>query len=226
MMATTWRPEATATRRGHLRLVRDDVSGILAHDLKTPLAAIAMNVDFALGELGPGAPASVRGALEDCRESNHHAVEIVSDMVDALQLVTGRRRVQLAPVDVQARLAGSVQRVAADAVARGIGFAWSSEPASMRGDADLFDRAVARLFDRALRYARAGGSIDVTLKQRSLVICVASPDGAADVPESEATAQSLATHFADAVMRAHGGAAWSEAGVDGALLFVLLLPAE
>jgi hypothetical protein len=46
------------------------------------------------------------------------------------------------------------------------------------------------------------------------------------VPESEATAQSLATHFADAVMRAHGGAAWSEAGVDGALLFVLLLPAE
>jgi signal transduction histidine kinase len=226
MMATTWRPEATATRRGHLRLVRDDVSGLLAHDLKTPLAAIAMNIDFALGELGPGAPASVRGALEDCRESNHQAVEIVSDMVDAIQLVTGRRRVRLAPVDVQGRLGGSVQRVAADAAARGIAFSWSSEPTSMPGDADLFDRAVARLLDRALRYARAGGSIDVTLSHRRIVICVASPDGAAAVPEAEATAQSLATHFADAVMGAHGGAAWSEAGADGALLLVLQLPGE
>jgi len=224
-MAASWKPEgASAMRRGHLRLVREDVSGLLAHDLKTPLAAMAMNLDFALGELGPDAQASVRGALEDCRESNHRAVGIVSDMVDAVRLAAGQQRPHLGPVDAQARLAGSVRRIAADAAARGVRLEWSAEPASIRGAADLLDRALDRLLERALRYSRPGGSIDVTLKAGNIVIRVATPDGGGEPPDVEATMQSLATHFADAAMRAQGGAVWTEADADGALLFVVSLP--
>jgi signal transduction histidine kinase len=224
-MTVSWRPEgASATRRGHLRLVRNDVSGLLAHDLKTPLAAIAMNLDFALGELGPDASASVRGALEDCRESNHQAVGIVSDMVDAIQLASGQRRAQLAPVDAQARLSGAVRRIAADAAARGVRLVWAAEPTTIQGDSDLLDRALDRLFERALRYARAGGTIEATLKLGDIAIRVAVPDGVVGVPDSEATAQSLATHFADAAMSAQGGAVRTEADASGALVFVVSLP--
>jgi len=223
-MRASRRPEGVSAPRGHLRPVRDDVSGLLAHDLKSPLAAIAMNVDFALGELGPDAPASVRGALEDCRESNHNAVELISDMVDALQLASGQRHAEIGPVDAHALLEGSVQRIAADAAARGVRLMWAAEPTSVRGDAGLLDRALARLLGRALRYARPGGSIEVTLEDGTIVIRVALPEGAARVPDFEAKTQSLATHFADAAMRAQGGAVSTEVDADCALLLVVSLP--
>ena len=223
-MVASSKPEGT-TGRGELRLVRDDVSGLLAHDLKSPLAAIAMNLDYALGELGPDAPEAVRGALEDCRESNHRAVAIVSDMVDALRLASGHQRPSVAPVDVHARLAASVRRVAAAAAARGVRLMWTAEPTSMRGDGSLLDRALERLLDRAVWYARRDGSIDVSLRDRAIVIRVTSPAGAEAPRDPEATTHSLATHFADAVMRAQGGAVWTEGDAEGALLYVVSLPA-
>jgi signal transduction histidine kinase len=224
-MATNWEPEATATRRGHLRLVRDDVSALLAHDLKTPLAAIAMNLDFALGELGPDADPSVRGALEDCRESNQHAVGIVLDMVDAMQLASGQRRAYLVPLDAQASLAASVRRAAGAAAARGVRVALSAEPTTVHGDADLLDRALERLLERALRHARPGGSVDVTLRHRTIALRVAGTVADPVRYDSDATALSLATHFADAALRAQGGSVSTELDVDGALLFVVALPA-
>src|SRR5580704_7798183 len=53
------------TRSGELHIVRDDIAGLLAHDLRTPLSAIAMNLDFVLGELEGTEAESVRAALED-----------------------------------------------------------------------------------------------------------------------------------------------------------------
>jgi signal transduction histidine kinase len=224
-MATSAHPEALdGTRRGHLQIVRSEVSGLLAHDLKTPLAALAMNLDFALSELGPDAPASVRGALEDCLESNQRAVGIVTDMVDAIRLTSGQERPLLGPVDVQSRLAGAVRRLAGDAASRGVHLLWSAEPASMRGSVELLDRALDRLLDRALRQARGGDSIDVTLADRTVVIRVAAAQAGGDPPGRDASVPSLATHFADAAMRVQGGAVWAEADAEGALLFVVALP--
>src|SRR5580700_1369980 len=79
------------TRSGELHAARDDIAGLLAHDLRTPLAAISMNIDFVLGEL-EGESESTRAALKDCREANLRAVRLVSDMADALQLANGERR--------------------------------------------------------------------------------------------------------------------------------------
>ncbi|HEY3815728.1 MAG TPA: hypothetical protein VGL81_01075 [Polyangiaceae bacterium] len=223
-MVTSWKPEASEARRGHLRVVRDDVSGLLAHDLKTPLAAIAMNLEFALGELGPNAPASVRGALEDCRDSNQDAVVLVTDVVEALQLASGQRRPHLAPVDVQGLLGAAVQRASRGAAARGATLVWTAEPTTIHGDVDLLERALGRLLDRGLRYARAGGSLRVSLKQRTIAIRVVNPDGAVMLLDSEVAAQSLATHFADAVLRAQGGSLRTELDADGAMVFVVSLP--
>src|SRR5258708_39827722 len=80
------------SRSGELHIVRDDLAGLVAHDLRTPLAAISMNLDFALDELPPGASEAVRAALEDCRGANARAVRVVSDMADAVQLSSGERR--------------------------------------------------------------------------------------------------------------------------------------
>jgi signal transduction histidine kinase len=213
-------------RVGELSLVRDGLAALLAHDLKTPLAAISMNLDFVLAELPSDAmTASMRAALEDCRSANARAIRILSDMADAVRLQSGERRVSLAEVDVQSLLTGAARRAAPEAAARGVRLLWSADAAVVRADEDLLGRAIERLLERALRQARLGGTIEVTLREATIIIRVraASPeDLRSSSPDS--AVRGLAMHFADAAMRAQGGAVWTEEDPDGSLLFCVSLP--
>jgi signal transduction histidine kinase len=224
-MVAMWNPEAvTSTRVGNVVQRRDNLSELLAHDLKSPLAAIAMNLDFALDELGDDAPAATREALSDCRQSNQRAVAILTDMVDALHLASGEQRPQLALLDAQARVSGAVRRLAAEAASRGVRLTWSAQPTIVRGDGDLLDRVLDRLLERGLRHVRVGGTVDVTLKERTIVIGVSAAEPVAGAPVPETTMRSLGTHFAEVAMRAQGGAVLIDSNPDGGVRFVVALP--
>jgi signal transduction histidine kinase len=217
-------PAPSKTKRvGELSLVREGLAALLAHDLKTPLAAISMNLDFVLAELPAEAmPASMRAALDDCRAANSRAIRILSDMADAVRLQAGERRAILTDVDVQALLTLVARRAAPEASARGVRLFWSADAARLRADQDLLERALERLLERALRHARVGGTIELTVRDVTITIRVrgTGADDARGAPPESAT-KGLAMHFADSAMRAQGGAVWTEEEPDGSLLFCL-----
>jgi signal transduction histidine kinase len=215
-----------AKRIGELSLVRDGLATLLAHDLKTPLAAISMNLDFVLAELHPDAlPNTLRAAIDDCRTANIRAIRILSDMADAVRLQSGERRASIADVDMQMLLTTTARRAAPEASARGVRLVWSADAQTVRGDEDLLGRALDRLLERALRHARVGGTIDLSLREGTIVIRVRSAivDESGATPPDSST-RGLAMHFADAAMRAQGGAVWTEGEADGSLLFCMSLP--
>jgi signal transduction histidine kinase len=217
---------AKAKRIGELSLVRDGLATLLAHDLKTPLAAISMNLDFVLAELpSDSLPSTLRAALDDCRVANDRAIRILSDMADAVRLQSGERCANISDVDVQELLMATARRAAPEAAARGVRLVWSADVQIARGDEDLLGRALERLLERALRHARVGGTIDLSLREGTILIRVRSAvpeDGVVTPPES--ALRGLAMHFADAAMRAQGGAVWTEGDADGSLLFCMSLP--
>ncbi|MDP9150787.1 MAG: HAMP domain-containing histidine kinase [Myxococcota bacterium] len=233
-MVASVRPERNASASscpfppsasGKHPVARDGVVALLAHDLNTPLAAISMNLDFVLAEMKPGESSNpIRAALEDCRDANARAIGILSDMTDAARLASGERQAILAEVDLHALLSGTA-RAASDAAARDVRVVWSVDASSVRADPDLLGRAFERLFERALRHARAGGHIEVALRDRTISIRVAScATNEADVSPLGGAVRGLAMLFADAAMRAQGGAAWTESDSEGALVFCLNLP--
>jgi chemotaxis family two-component system sensor kinase Cph1 len=215
-----------AKRIGELSLVRDGLATLLAHDLKTPLAAISMNLDFVLAELPSDSLSStLRSALEDCRAANIRAIRILSDMADAVRLQSGERRATIGDVDVQMLLTTAARRAAPEAAARGVRLTWSADAQVARGDEDLVSRALERLLERALRHSRVGGTLELSLREGTIVIRVRSAvvdEGVTTPPES--ALRGLAMHFADAAMRAQGGAVWTEGEADGSLLFCMSLP--
>jgi signal transduction histidine kinase len=214
-------------RGGELSIVRDGLATLLAHDLKTPLAAISMNLDFVLAELpGEAIPASMRAALDDCRAANARAIRILSDMADAARLQSGERRVNFGDVDVQTLLTAAVRRAAPEAAARGVRLLWSADAEVVRADEDLLGRAVERLLERALRHARVNGTIEITLREATILIRVRSttPEEVRVTSSPEHAVRGLAMHFAESAMRAQGGAVWTEEDADGSLLFCLGLP--
>ncbi|MBV9947063.1 MAG: HAMP domain-containing histidine kinase [Myxococcales bacterium] len=218
---------ARSKRVGDLSLVREGLAALLAHDLKTPLAAISMNLDFVLAELPAEAmPTAMRAALDDCRAANARAIRILSDMADAVRLQAGERRPLPTEVDVQTMLTAVARRAAPEASARGVRLAWSADAAHVRADEDLLERAVERLLERALRHARVGATIELVLREDTITIRVRSigdHEDARGTPPESAT-KGLAMHFADAAMRAQGGAVWTEEESDGSLLFCIGLP--
>jgi K+-sensing histidine kinase KdpD len=208
-----------ATRSGVQNAVRDDIAGLLVHDLRTPLAAISMNIDFILGELEVEAE-STRAALKDCRDANLRAVRLVADMADSLALASGERRPTLTEVDGAEIIAEVVQRVAADAAARDVQIVWTAEADIFHADSDLLTRAIERIVQRALWHTRCGGRVDIVLQAGSVAVRVErAPVGGAELP-----ARSLATHFAEAAILAQGGTMWTETDADGALLYKVQLP--
>jgi signal transduction histidine kinase len=226
-MAASLRPGASnvvplprVTRSGEMCAVRGDLAGLLAHDLKTPLAAISMNLDFVLDEMGGQASDAMRGALEDCRAANARAVRIVGDMLDVSRLASGERKAMLVDIDTSDLLAGLIRAVAPEATSRGIRMEWNSDEDVVRGDADLLPRALERLLERAVRHARCGGAIAITVRCAMVTIRVNSvPGNENDASAPEAAMRALGMHFAEAVLRAQGGAVWTESDRDGALVF-------
>lgn len=234
-MAASVRPEASigapamppkAKRIGELSLVREGLTTLLVHDLKTPLAAISMNLDFVLAELPSDAlPSTMRAAIEDCRSANIRAIRILSDMADAVRLQSGERRATLGSVAVQDLLTAIARRAAPEAAARGVRLVWAADAQTVQGDEELLGRALERLLERALRHARAGASIDMTLREGTIIVRVRGCgvfETSSSPPES--ATRGLAMHFADTAMRAQGGAAWTESDSEGSLLFCVSLP--
>jgi K+-sensing histidine kinase KdpD len=206
------------SRSGELHIVRDDLAGLVAHDLRTPLAAISMNLDFALGELPADASEAVRAALEDCRGANARAVRVVSDMADAVQLSSGERRATLSEVDPSALVSAAVEGIAAESKARDVSISARVASSLMSADVYLLTRALERVVERAVWQGRGGGQVEIALDGRVLTVQVSpAPVGGPDA------ARSLGTHFAEAAMRAQGGSLLIES--DGkSLFFRMTLP--
>jgi K+-sensing histidine kinase KdpD len=210
---------AKALRNSELQIVRDDLSGLLAHDLKTPLAAISMNLDFAIAELDPDIPEVLRSALEDCRQANARAIRIVSDMADAVRLTVGDRRPIMTDVHIGTVVQGAVARAIEEARGRGVRIVSTVDETVVRADAELLARSLDRLVERALRHARAATQIVVDQCGAAVAIRVETiSDGGA-----ERATRTLATYFAEAAMRAQGGAVWTEADGVGVLVYRLAL---
>lgn len=226
MSLTSTRPEnftggqgqPRTTRSGVQNAVRDDIAGLLAHDVRTPLAAIAMNIDFILGEL-EGEAESIRAALKDCRDANVRAVRLVADMADSLALASGERRPTLAELNGAVIIAEVVHRVAADAAARDVQIVWTAEADIFRADSDLLTRALERIVQRALWHTRCGGRVHIVLQAGSVTVSVERALVGGAEP-----ARSLATHFAEAAILAQGGTMWTETDADGALFYKVQLP--
>ena len=93
-------------RREHINrlLTVDAVTAAIAHELRTPLGAIALNADTALSQLRSNPPEleDMDDILTDIGADSHRAAAIISSMRELTKKTTDRR--VLAPVEDVARL--------------------------------------------------------------------------------------------------------------------------
>ncbi|OFW66705.1 MAG: hypothetical protein A2Z12_08840 [Actinobacteria bacterium RBG_16_68_21] len=148
--------EARASQR---RLVAD-----ASHELRTPLTSLRTNVEL-LTRKG-GVPVEERPALlADVSTELNELTHIVEELVDLSTL--GRE--QEAPVSMD--LADVVDRVVARSGRRGdVSIVADVEPTPLEGPPTAIARAVSNLVDNAVKWGAGGGTIEVTLQDRTLTV--------------------------------------------------------
>jgi signal transduction histidine kinase len=181
------------------------------------MATIALNLEFVLSEVGAGMSSELRSALQDCIHSNTRAVAMVADMAEATRLRHGDVRVLGRPVDVCATLSDVLARAGAEASGRRIRIVARLSPMTWSGDVRLLGRALERVVDWTVRHAGAGDEVEVRCRDGAITLEVAAAG-------LQGVRPSLAMHYAEVVMRAHGGSVSTETDRIGGLLVTITLP--
>ena len=162
--------------RDELRQLADTIDGLLgrlesafeaqrrfvanaSHELRTPLTAVRALLEMVLSERGASVE-TFRQTCEDVLEESAHQERLIDAL---LTLAQGHRGIAHAEtVELDAVAAQVADRLATEAIVRGVAVESSFEPAALSGEERLIERLV-NLLQNALRHNVPGGWMRVSV---------------------------------------------------------------
>jgi len=224
----------------HATQLRDQLLGVVAHDLRNPLTAILLHA----------AELTRRGSDPERRsqmrsEAIHSAAmrmnRLIQDLLDVAVMESGRltieparvsaRELIVAAVDMQRALASSSSLELRIDVDRDVPDAW--------GDRDRLLQVFENLIGNAIKFTKAGGCITVGAASRNHeVIFRVADTGSGIAPENlprvfdrfwQATrtggqGAGLGLPITKGIIEAHGGRIWVESAPDRGTIFSFTIP--
>ncbi|MBX9584991.1 MAG: HAMP domain-containing histidine kinase [Gemmataceae bacterium] len=136
----------------------------LAHELRTPLNAI---LGWAkLLRTGKLTPDAVREGLAAIEQNAHAQARLINDLLDASRIISGRLKLDPAPVDVAdvVRAAVAAVRPAADAKGVTLAAAVAGGAYTVNGDAARLRQVAWNLLTNAIQFTPSGGRIEVEVR--------------------------------------------------------------
>jgi len=141
---------------------KDDIAAMIIHDLKNPLSVIISNYEYVLeGFEGAG---DCMDALLDSRNAGRRMLRLLANLGDVARLENGIVEVTPSAVSLSelVRVVSEQRRVLARSRQIELVVVPGSD-VTIEIDAELVTRIIENIFDNALRFAPAGGCIEVEL---------------------------------------------------------------
>ncbi len=151
----------------------------LAHELKSPIAAIQASAELLQEDMPP---AERRQFLASILEQNARQRQLIDKLLALVRVEKQQRlehpeRIALAPL-----LAQVAQDAAATLAARGVRVQLDADELLVAGDALLLRQALGNLLDNAAGFAPPGSSIDLTARRQGAQVEIAVRDRGAGIP--------------------------------------------
>ncbi len=199
----------TLSRLDHAVGEMRQFSAALAHELRTPLAALRGQIELALRD-ARSSPVQ-RDAFGSQLEEIDRLTRLIDQILTLARAESGQIRIAMAPVDLGDLAVSIVDQLEPVAAAKSVALRvepreGSVSPAVVEGDAGWLERLLLNLLDNAIKYTSAGGEIVVRVTREALSVRVAVQDtGAGLSPED-------ARHVFDRFFRADPARSSSAAG--------------
>ena len=135
-------------------------SAALAHELRTPLAALRGEIELALRR--PGAEPGQQAVFASQIEEIDRLTRLIDHILTLARAESGQIPLAFARVDVTALASSLVEQLEPVAQARGIDLRCEgSGDAAVRGDAEWLRRLLLNLLDNAFKFTAPGGRVRV-----------------------------------------------------------------
>ncbi len=146
--------------------LKDEFIATVSHEIRTPLTAILGWTAMLRGERSED-PVALRKALEVIDRNARAQARVIDDILDVSRIVTGKLRLDPAPVDLGALVREAVESVRLAATAKGLALAVRADagPHELVGDPGRLRQIAWNLLSNAVRFTAPGGRVQVGLRR-------------------------------------------------------------
>ena len=163
---------------------RDELTELLVHDLKNPLASLSSNLAFVESRLAGDRDG--REAIADCRDSTGRLIRMVMMLLDINKLEEGKLEPQRKLASARGLLEASARGRAHEASFRGLSIEVVGDASLVAPlDADLLGRVIDNLLDNALRYTPRLGLVRLAAERGPLGVRLSLFNSGKPIPPSD-----------------------------------------
>lgn len=176
-------PDATSPGLPTRGLREEDVAQIV-HDLKHPLATIALEAALLDGVVAQNDHVALQRAVTRINRNVEFLDRMVHDLLDLCAIEVGQFAVHRAPTELRSLLASLIDRVVATRDAGRVVLE-APAPVTLAIDDHRIERVVANLLQNALTYAPRSSRITIRLEVRDTDACVSVIDNGPGIAPHE-----------------------------------------
>ncbi|HEX8390845.1 MAG TPA: ATP-binding protein [Longimicrobium sp.] len=220
---------------------RERILSIVAHDLRNPLASIAMGAEMALHLMPPRSPAYARETLAGIQASATQVHRLVEDLLDVGRLEATDAPLQTADLFAMDLLEQAEAMLRPLAAGRGLELRMEcDEELRVHADSVRVIQVLSNLVGNAIKFTPSGGSITVRTEPAEGMVRVSVIDTGPGIPAehlphlfgafwqadpADRRGAGLGLSIASALVAAHGGRMWVESELDVGTTVHFTLPA-
>ena len=222
---------------------RDQVLGVVSHDLRNPISAIAMCAS-ALRDNWAADATERENLLTTIVQSTEWMNRLIQDLLDVASIEAGRLSLERRRESASSIIGNALRMFDVEATRRRIELASDAPPTlpTLNVDASRIVQVLGNLLRNALKFTPDGGRIAVRAELRGASVVFAVSDTGPGIPlldqprvfdrywQSRRTANKRGTglglSIAKGIVEAHGGRMWLESAPDEGSTFFFSIPAE
>lgn len=224
---------------------KNQLLGIAAHDLRTPLSVIEMYSSFlAESSAGRGDIESLK-LLDVIRRTNRRALDMLGDILDLSAIESGRLRLEKRPLDLRPLVEQSLEahRVLARSREVDIDFVAGGAVPPAPVDPLRFEQVLSNLVSNAVKFSPRGSRVTVRLLRQDGAAAVVVQDQGSGIPPEDLAriflpftavgppgagekSAGLGLAIVHKIAAAHGGRVEVDSGVGRGSTFTVLFPLE
>jgi signal transduction histidine kinase len=153
------------TERKKLESLRDDLTHMIVHDMRTPLTAILTSLQTVemLGDLKPTQQEFVSMAIG----GGHSLLAMINDLLDISKMEAGSLQLEYTDIRVRPLIEQALRQVAPLAAQADVALGLEADPhlPLVQGDEDKLLRTLVNLIGNAVKFTPSGGSVTVAARE-------------------------------------------------------------
>jgi hypothetical protein len=178
---------ASAFERDPGQPSRSMSAAVLAHQLKSPVAALRQCLDVVIRGYAGELPTKARGMIEIAARRADQAIDLLDNWLTLLRLEDGDFISRTEPLDLASMLRSEVSSFAEspEAAEKAVRFVGGDTPVTVRGDRNALSELFKNLITNAIRYTPPGAQITVDMVIRGDDAIASVSDNGNGIPPEE-----------------------------------------